>query len=164
MKMKKALLALAFALPFGALAENQEQLVAKYATLAGSKANATSLVTGLRDGEKVTLTRNGTTETFTPKTGKMGYGNVDNALVLAEASLARQGITNPTPAQLERSVMGILDQRADGKGWGQIAQTHGYKLGEAKRSDKAAPKTAKPEPVARADRGGTKPERPEKSK
>ncbi|MGH2671257.1 MAG: hypothetical protein ACRDH5_19465, partial [bacterium] len=87
MSIQKAVLALALALPLGALAENQEQLVEKYTALAGSKQNAASLVAGLRDGKDVTLTQNGSTGTFTPPTGKMGYGNVDNALALAQASL-----------------------------------------------------------------------------
>jgi hypothetical protein len=151
MNLKKTVLALALALPLGAIAENQDDLIAKYTTLSGSKQNATSLVSGLRDGKEVKLTRSGTTETFTPPTGKMGYGNVDNALALAEASLREKGITNPTPAQLEAAVMDILKMRADGKGWGQIAQAKGFKLGEVKR----------PERVARAERPN-RPERPEK--
>jgi hypothetical protein len=152
MQLRKTILALALALPLGALAENQEQLVAKYTQLAGSKQNATSLVSGLRDGKEVKLTRSGTTETFTPPTGKMGYGNIDNALSLAEASLKKQGITNPTPAQLEAATMDILRMRASGQGWGQIAQAKGFKLGEVKR----------PEHVAKAERPH-KPERPEKA-
>ena len=157
MKMKKALIALAFAVPFGALADNQDQLVAKYATLAGSKENATSLVSGLRDGKEVKLTRNGDTETFNPPTGKMGYGNIDNALAITQASLKEKGITNPTPAQLEAGVMDVLKQRADGEGWGQIAQSHGFKLGDVKRADRVA-KVERPERPGKPER----PERPEK--
>jgi hypothetical protein len=162
------------ALPLAALSENQEQLVDRYTTLAGSKHNATSLVTGLRDGKEVRLTRRGSsTESFTPPTGKMGYGNIDNALALAEASLNQQGIAKPTPAQLEAALMGgtvttssgksvkldgILQMRADGKGWGQIANSLGFKLGEVKRSDKAEPRAGRPDRVAKAER----PQRPEK--
>ena len=159
MNFKKTVLALALALalPLAAIAENQEDLIAKYTRLSGSKQNATSLVSGLRDGKEVKLTRSGTSETFTPPTGKMGYGNVDNALALAEASLKEKGITNPTPAQLEAAVMDILKMRASGQGWGQIAQAKGFKLGELKRPDHAG----KPERVARAERAD-KPERPER--
>ena len=129
----------AFALP--ALGQSSGQLVDRYSGFAGSKENATSLVTGLRDGKEVTLTRGSSTETFTPTTGKMGYGNIDNALALAEASLKQQGITNPTPAQLEAALMGgtitlasgktvelkgILAMRASGMGWGQIANSMGF--------------------------------------
>lgn len=151
MNFKKTLLALALALPLGAAAQSQDQLIDRYSKLAGSRQNATSLVEGLRDGSQVKLTRGSSTETFTPPTGKMGYGNVDNALALAEASLREKGITNPTPAQLEASVMEILRMRADGQGWGQIAQAKGFKLGEIKR----------PERVARTERPN-RPERPEK--
>lgn len=157
MNFKKTLLAVALALPLGAAAETQEQLVAKYTRLAGSEQNATSLVSGLRDGREVKLTRGSTSETFTPPTGKMGYGNIDNALALAEASLKKQGITNPTPAQLEAATMDILKMRAAGQGWGQIAQAKGFKLGELKRPDHAG----KPERVAKAERAD-KPERPER--
>ena len=149
--------------PLAALAESQEQLVDQYTALAGSKENATSLVTGLRDGKQVTLTRGTTKETFTPPTGKMGYGNVENALALAEASLKKQGITNPTPAQLEASVMDVLRMRADGKGWGQIAQSYGIKLGDIKRSEKAerVAKVERPHKPEKPERPH-KPERPEK--
>lgn len=170
---KKALLTFAgaalLALPPAALPENREQLVEKYTRLAGSEKNATSLVTGLRDGTEVKLSKGTSTESFTPPTGKMGYGNVDIALALAEASLKEQGITNPTPAQLGAALVGdkgILQMRADGKGWGQIANSLGFKLGEVMRSPKASPQ------AARADRGASgkpervehpvKPERPEK--
>jgi len=145
-------------LPLAAVAQSQEQLVERYTAIAGSKENATSLVNGLRDGKEVTLTRGSTKETFTPPTGKMGYGNVDNALALAEASLAKQGITNPTPAQLEAALVGkegILTARAAGQGWGQIANAMDIKLGDVKRSDKA------PERVSKVERPN-KPEKPEK--
>ena len=49
MQLRKTLIALALAMPLGALAENQDDLIAKYTALAGSKQNATSLVTGLRE-------------------------------------------------------------------------------------------------------------------
>jgi hypothetical protein len=59
---------------------------------------------------------------------------------------------------------GILRMRADGKGWGQIAQTLGFKLGEVKRADKAEPRAGRPDRVAKAERPQRpeKPERPEK--
>jgi hypothetical protein len=162
---KKNLLAVAcatlFVLPLTALAQSQEQLIERYTALAGSKQNATSLVTGLRDGKQVTLTRGTTKETFTPPTGKMGYGNIDNALALAEASLKDKGITRPTPTQLEASTMEILRLRAGGDGWGQIAQSLGFKLGEMKRSDRAEPTGARPERVAKVERP-EKPEKPER--
>jgi hypothetical protein len=157
--LKKKVLALAtlLALPLSGLAQSEGQLIERYTTLAGSEENATSLVTGLREGKEVTLTRGTTTETFTPPTGKMGYGNVDNALALAAASLEKKGITNPTPAELEAATVAILQNRADGMGWGEIAKLQGFKsLGEVKRAEQAAPAS-----VARVERPN-KPERPER--
>ena len=70
----------------------------------------------------------------------MGYGNIRIALSLAKSQLARQGITEPTPQQLQAALMGtsattsttqsgILQMRASGMGWGQIANSMGVKLG-----------------------------------
>ena len=155
--LKRNLFALLLAWPLAAMAQSQDQLIERYTPLAGSKENATSLVTGLRDGKEVNLASGTTTETFTPPTAKMGYGNVDNALALAAASLADKGITQPTPAQLHASVMDVLKMRAGGMGWGQIAQFYGTTMGEVKRAERAGP-------VARADRVARpeKPERPQK--
>jgi len=126
------------------------KLSSQYATLAGSQRNADSLITGLRDGKNVLLlTGPGSTNptaasvVFTPATGKLGYGNINIALSLAKADLARIGITNPTPAQLAAALnggaittasgtytmAGVLAQRQAGMGWGQIAAAQGVKLG-----------------------------------
>ena len=156
--LKKPLLVLCFALvPFTAQAQSESQLTEKYASLAGSEANAKTLVTGLRDG---TDFRIGSTS-FDPPTGKMGYGNVNIALSLAQESRPE----NPSPEQLKAALIGtsakpgILAQRADGQGWGQIAQSMGIKLGEVMRSPKASERVAaRPERAARPD----KPDRPER--
>ena len=83
------------------------KLEAQYAVLAGSEQNAKSLIAGLRDGKPVLLlaTPDSTNPdaaslTFTPLTPKLGYGNVNVALALAQADLAKAGITAPTPEQL----------------------------------------------------------------
>jgi hypothetical protein len=149
------LAALLFALPLVAPAHERDagqaddRLVDKFARFAGSRSNAESLVNGLRNDQEVKLTS--TTQgsaSFTPKTDKMGFGNVNIALTLAKATLAEQGITRPTPQQIEaalnggtitnrsgKQVMltGILTQRASGMGWGKIAQANGFKLGELMR-------------------------------
>jgi hypothetical protein len=156
--LKKSLLVLCFGLlPFAAQAQSESRLTEKYATLAGSKANARILVTGLRDGKDFKI---GSTS-FDPPTGKMGYGNVDIALALAQKGLP----TNPSPEQLKAALIGtsakpgVLALRAEGQGWGQIAQSMGFKLGEVQRSAKAQERVAaRPERAARPD----KPERPEK--
>jgi hypothetical protein len=170
--LKRNLLALTgaalLALPGIALSQSEQQLIERYTDLAGSEENATSLVTGLRDGKEVTLTEGTSTVTFTPKTGKMGYGNIDNALALAKASLG----DDSTPTEL-KSVLtggtvdnvtydGILNMRASGMGWGVIAQELGFKLGEVKRAERAQPqKVEKAERVAKVERP-VKPERPER--
>lgn len=125
------------------------KLVGEFTGLAGSTENATALVNGLRTGGSITLTDPyavppppGTpapTTTFSPGTKPMGYGNVRIALSLARVQLANQGITNPTPQQLQGALVGtsgpggttqgILEMRASGMGWGQIANSMGVKLG-----------------------------------
>lgn len=148
-----------------------ERLVERYTELAGSDKNAQALVTGLRDGSEITLKSDSSTVTIDPPTRKMGYGNVDNALALAEASL--KGIAEPTPEQLKAALLGgsvttdsgttvkldgVLQMRADGMGWGQIANSLGIRLGDVKRSERA------PERVARAAKPMQveKPQRPDK--
>jgi len=121
----------------------------EFMDFAGSQKNSDALVTGLRNGTSITLTSTDakgmtTSATFTPPTGKMGYGNVYTSLALAKQNLAAAGITDPTAAQIEAAMMGgtvtapngqtttltgVLQLRAQGMGWGQIAQQYGYKLG-----------------------------------
>lgn len=157
----KRLLALLFLLfPFAAFPQSESQLAEKYADIAGSEANARTLVSGLRDGSDFKL---GSTS-FDPPTGKMGYGEVDTALALAQKQLPE----NPTPEQLKAALIGtaqkpgVLALRADGMGWGKIAQDMGFKLGEVKRSpraqERAAAGSGKPERPARME----KPQRPDK--
>src|SRR5919197_2180467 len=174
--MKRILIALAggalaasFLTSFAQTTE-RDRLVNEYSTFAGSKENAQALVSGLRDGTDITLkstTSDGkeTSTTFAPQTGKMGYGNVNIALSLAKADLNKQGITNPTSEQIEGSLKNVLGARAEGKGWGEIAQSMGFKLGEVMRSERAAARheqherNAEPDRHARAERA-ERPERP----
>jgi hypothetical protein len=142
-----------------ALAENRDALAEKYTPLAGSEANAGTLVNGLREGTQFKLGGTG----FTPPTGKMGNGNIDIALTLAEARLKEQGITQPTPEQLRSALIGdaqhpgVLTLRAEGRGWGYIAHRMGLKLGDVVRAEKAE----RHERMARSERP-ERPERPEK--
>lgn len=136
------------------------RLAARYATFAGSESNAEALVNALRNGTSATLdttttttttvtNSNGTTSTtpttFQPATGKMGWGNVNLALALAQHELKQMGIAQPTADQINavlnggsvtptngsaQSVQGVLTLRAKGEGWGQIAHTLGFKLGD----------------------------------
>lgn len=143
------------------------RLSQQFTQLAGSPDNAQSLVNGLRNGTAVTLVTtvpgvNGapattTSSTFMPDTGKMGNGNVKIALSLAEANLAKAGITDPTSAELAAALNGgtlvmadgtsvkldgVLAARAAGQGWGQIAKASGFKLGDVMRSPKGAAEAA----------------------
>ena len=169
------------------------KLVSTYSTFAGSDANATALVNGLRTGKSITLTSGssttgtttGTTSTstgtttFTPATSKLGYGNVNIALALAQAEFTKLGITNPTPAQLQAALnggtvttstgtttlSGVLKLRSEGMGWGAIAKSLGFKLGavvSASKTDKASTaREGKIERVGKAERL-EKVERPER--
>lgn len=111
-----------------------DRLIQRYTKLAGSKENATKLVTGLRDGSKeITLSGSGSsggTTITNPLAGRtMGYGNVNIVLAMAERQMA--GDTSPTLQNvLTNPDNGILTLRASGMGWGQIAQNLGFKLGE----------------------------------
>ncbi|HEU4669301.1 MAG TPA: hypothetical protein VFR91_01215 [Dyella sp.] len=137
------------------------RLSTEFSTFAGSDANAAALVDGLRNGTAITLDETvtntdgttGTTQvTIQPATGPLGYGNVRIALALAEASLAQQGITEPTADEIAAALdggtltladgtsvdlNGVLADRAAGQGWGQIAQAMGFKLGDLMRSPEA---------------------------
>ena len=148
-----------------ASAQTRETLVEKYTPLAGSEANAKTLVQGLRNGSDFTIDG----VKFNTPTGKMGHGEVNIALALAEKKL---GTATPTAQQLQATLIGdgkapgILALRAEGKGWGAIAHSMGFKVGDVMRADKARDheRTArlerheKPERHQRLDR----PERPEK--
>lgn len=140
------------------------KLASTYTTFAGSDANADALVEGLRDGTSITLDTTATTTnpdgttsttttptTFQPATGKLGYGNVNIVLALAQDQLATMGITDPTADEIEaalnggtvtlddgstQTLQGVLALRAQGEGWGQIANTLGFKLGDVVSASK----------------------------
>ena len=149
-----------------------------FSTFAGSQQNAEALITGLRTSTPITLTSTttgtttgttpgtttSTTTTITPLTKPMGFGNTFISLSLAQAQLAQNGITEPTPAQINTALTGgtltttsiaadgtvvtktvtldgILTQRAEGLGWGQIAKANGFKLGQVISSVKSANKS-----------------------
>lgn len=122
-----------------------------------------AVVTGLRNGTAVTLTRetkqpDGSTTTTTttidpPPKGKMGFGEVSISLALAKEQLRQAGITQPTPEQLKAALaggtvtssdgkttqlQGVLTLRSQGMGWGQIANQSGVRLGHLMRDLKAA--------------------------
>ena len=158
-----ALAATAFAAT-GTTTTNHEasKLATTYTTFAGSETNSEALVKGLSGGTSITLeavtpaTSSGgasstTTTTFQPATGKLGYGEVNITLALAKDELAALGITAPTSAEIEaalnggtitladgstQTMQGVLALRAQGEGWGQIANTLGFKLGDVVSASK----------------------------
>jgi hypothetical protein len=94
----------------------EDRLVDKFTRFAGSKANAEALVNGLRNDQEVKLTSaQGTTTSFTPKTDKMGFGSVNISLTLAKATLAQQGITRPTPQQIQAALNGGTVTNSSGR-------------------------------------------------
>jgi hypothetical protein len=107
------------------------------------------VVSDLRNGQWTTTTTDPktnatTTTTEALPTGKMGFGNVKISLALAQESLRQQNILQPTSEQLRTALVGgqmvqgdpnttttgILQMRAEGMGWGQIAQKYNVKLGQ----------------------------------
>lgn len=118
------------------------RIASRFESLAGSTENAASLVAGLRSGSEITLASPdaATGVVFTPTTRPMGYGSITRALSLAQRQLAAQGVTKPTPTQLNAALnggtlttvdgsgasqavemAGVLQLRSQGMGWGQIA-------------------------------------------
>ena len=83
-------------------------------------ADSKTVITGLRSGTPITLTRTTaspgstpgttvnttTTTTIAPPTGKMGFGNVYISLALAKQQLSQMGVTQPTPEQLQAALTG----------------------------------------------------------
>src|SRR5512146_3278639 len=144
-----------------------------FSTSAGSTSNSDPLVTGLRNGTPITLTAtNGqgvtSSDTFSPPTGKMGYGNVFISLALAKQQLANEGITDPTPQELQAALVGgnittgtgqtttltgVLQMRSQGMGWGQIANSLGFKSGSVISGIKTA--NAQVSSQARVQSGST---------
>lgn len=94
------------------------------------------------------------TTVINPPTGTMGYGNVRITLRLAEAQLAKMGINQPTNEELSAmlvggeidgvQVKGILNERAAGAGWGEIAKNYDFKVGQLMGKAPATEATSQP--------------------
>jgi|SRR5262245_24810681 len=93
--------------------------------------DSSAVVTGLRNGTPINLTRTTTTPsstpgaapittttttTITPPTGQMGHGNVYISLALAKQQLGQMGITQPTPEQLQAALTGGTITQTTGTG------------------------------------------------
>lgn len=89
----------------------------------------------------------------TRSTGSEAGQPNDLAGDMAKANLAKQGISNPTPTQLELARQSVLNQRAKGMGWGQIANALGLNLGKViSASAHAGNDARKPTPPGKADK------------
>ena len=153
-----------------ASAQNPSTISSNFSTFAGSTENSDNLVTGIRSGGLITLSSTDaagvtTTTTFDTPTGKMGYGNVNKSLLLARQQLADVGITQPTNAQIQASLVGgevtvpgpngptttqlqgVLTMRAGGMGWGQISKTLGHNLGSVVSGRATTPVTGPAAPT-----------------
>lgn len=137
----------------------QERISGDFSAFAGSRGNARKLVAGLRRARPVALTSargavGRDAAIIVPPTGPMSYGDIYTALALTRQRLAAQGISNPTPWQIQftlvggtakggnppeaRTLQGILRLRSRGESWPEIADAFGLKLGSVLRSMKAA--------------------------
>jgi len=152
------------------------RIASHFESLAGSPENAASLVAGLRSGSEITLSSpdSATGISFTPTTKPMGYGNITRALTLAQRQLAAQGITEPTPEQLNLALnggtltsvdssgatrtvemAGVLQLRSQGMGWGQIAHELAVSPGNRPPTTTATTATAVASPQAGVDLRGS---------
>lgn len=82
------------------------RLARQYTAFAGSTRNALSLISGLRNGNPVTLHGVDGDATFAPPTAPMGWSRVQRILNLARAGLTSLGIERPQPAQIVAALMG----------------------------------------------------------
>jgi hypothetical protein len=128
------------------LAVDPGAVVEEFSGLAGSQENAFLLVDGLRQGNEVVLA--GTdqqTVRFSSRAGPLGYANIALALSVAQTNLALYGIVEPDVNQVAAALAGgeiqvaseplylpgVLNLRAQGLSWGQVAAELGFSLGDA---------------------------------
>jgi len=98
------------AIAAAAASSDSARLASQYSTWAGGRANADSLVNGLRTGNSVTLVTRGPDNTksmagFTAQT-TLSDEEVAAALASAKRSLAAMGIRQPTAEQMQVALIG----------------------------------------------------------
>jgi hypothetical protein len=140
----------------------QNRIASDFRPMLGNDAEA--VVHALRTGSDITLTETTPgalpgdppvveTVTIDSPTGPLGNGEVRHTLDLAKFQLAQAGISEPTASELQAALtggavtnadgattdmQGILAMRADGMGWGKIAQEMGTTLGAIKNGTAVA--------------------------
>jgi hypothetical protein len=102
-----------------AIATDEGRIASQYATWAGGKSNADSLVNGLRTGNSVTLVTRGQNSTksmagFTAQT-TMSAAEIGAALASAKSTLAHMGIHQPSAEQIQTALIGGEITPANGK-------------------------------------------------
>jgi len=102
-----------------AVASDEARLASQYATWAGGKSNADSLVNGLRTGNSVTLVTRGPDNRksiagFTAQT-TMTTADIAGALASAKSTLAHMGIRQPSAEQIQAALIGGEITPATGK-------------------------------------------------
>lgn len=122
-----------------------EEIGSRYAALAGSRENAVKLARGLASGKVIALRTpdaygNPSLIAFDLPSGGMSWGDVQAALALTQATLARAGIRQPTGAEVHAALLGgtirkpngaaaelpgVVQMRASGSDWTRVAHRAG---------------------------------------
>lgn len=105
-----------------------ERLATRYAELAGSTDAAAEVVAGLRAGGDFSFLVDEAEFLVANPTQGMGYGEIDITLAMAQALV--DGGSYPDLATALGDPDGVLQMRADGMGWGEIAQQFDLNLGQ----------------------------------
>ena len=111
--------------PFSAM--SPDRLVDRYEDLAGSRQNAETMIKALRDGIDFMLGSDESVTIFHPPAVKMSDANIDNALAITQAALKARSIDKPKPDQVGTMLMDVLQMRAEGKRWVEVADAFGFK-------------------------------------
>lgn len=146
-----------------------ERLVTEFAPWVGSPQDTAVLVQSLQSGQALDP---GGVAGGVPATGALGYGETRLALKLAQATLAQEGVTQPSGAQIQAALHGgtvdtangpkvlpgVLPQRAQGLSWGAMAQSAGMSVEDLIPPKSTAPKRAAVKKTAKAKKkAATKP-------
>nr|WP_315496053.1 hypothetical protein [uncultured Rhodoferax sp.] len=130
-----------------------ERLVTEFGPWVGSPQDTERLVQSLQSGQALDPIG---AASGVPATGALGYGETRLALKLAQATLAQEGVTQPSGAQIQaalhggtvdtangpKALPGVLPQRAQGVSWGAMAQSAGMSVEDLIPPKSAAPKKA----------------------
>jgi hypothetical protein len=141
-----------------------ERLVTEFAPWVGSPQEAETLAQSLRSGQPA----GHGAASVAPATGALAYGEARLALKLAQATLAQEGITQPSAAQLQaalhggtldtatgsKALPGVLPQRAQGLSWGAMAQSAGMSVEDLIPPKSVVPKKTSATKAGKAGKSG----------